>query len=183
MFKKILTLGSMLAMAALVNPAEAADRECKSFEVHKTGAAAMTMIGAKYQARKAWRWKVLNNYNKKWSSWNVAANARYSCSKIDGKKRCKAMARPCKTKTPLLRLKLKQCKPYDVHATSRAVARKAWAKSAAKAAWKAKVRDYYGKDWDNLIIANSKRYECNVVGGKHSCTAKAFPCKVSVNNN
>jgi hypothetical protein len=95
------TLRTAMAVAAIalafpIMAGPAAAKTCKSFSVAAQGEKKLTNLGARISARWHWHLKVKNTYGFAWSTYALAANKYYQCSKSGLKWRCTAHGRPCK---------------------------------------------------------------------------------------
>jgi hypothetical protein len=94
-------LKASFAFAALVAAmpmlaAPAAAKTCKPYSVSATGEKKLTNLAARVSARWHWHRKVLNSEGFVWSTYLMAANKSYQCSRAGVKWKCTARARPCK---------------------------------------------------------------------------------------
>ena len=53
-----------------------------------------------------------------------------------------------------------------------------YAKVAAKAAWRSKVRKLYGLKWVSWTLASSKQYKCKKIGRRTTCKVTARACSL-----
>ncbi len=181
MTRRILALGAVFLLGVFFVPMAQAQTpgQCKPSEMTRTGGTAWTYWGARKKARDAWRQKAQEQYGYQWSSWTRSKGKKYSCWKVGNKKRCKAISRPCYTALPVVTTAVaKKCKKYVIQATGPARRTLMAAKSAARRAWKRRVRSYYGPAWSLWLPSNNKDYKCKTVDGKYVCRAGAIPCKL-----
>ncbi len=95
------TLKASLAFAALVAAmpmltVPAAAKTCKPYSVSAGGEKKLTNLGARVSARWHWHRKVLKSQGFVWSTYVMASNKYYQCSRSGLKWKCSANARPCK---------------------------------------------------------------------------------------
>lgn len=99
MSKSILKASMAIAALAVAGPmmvAPAAAKTCKPYSVAANGEKKVTNLGARISARWHWHRKVLNSTGFVWSTYALASNKYYQCSRSGLKWKCSANARPCK---------------------------------------------------------------------------------------
>jgi hypothetical protein len=95
----ILRTSMAVAAFAAIMPmlaAPAAAKTCKPYSVSAAGEKKLTNLGARVSARWHWHRKVLKSTGFVWSTYVLASNKYYQCSRSGLKWKCSANARPCK---------------------------------------------------------------------------------------
>lgn len=88
-----LLAASLLALAP-VTSAEAA--VCKGSKVSALGDWSSTFIGARLNARLAWKDKTQAIHGSAYDTWWRSSDKSYGCWSHNGRERCRAVARPCR---------------------------------------------------------------------------------------
>ena len=162
--------------------------ECAAKEISRTGRPGRTKLTAKVGARNAWREKVVNRkkLGRGYSAWHnaIKKDDPYNCFRKRFKKRkrwvCKATAKPCKSLI-VWHSPGRVCSPYQYNGTGKAHKYEFIAKNKARKVWKKLVKQIVGRKFDTWTYSHSKDYKCTEKDGKYTCTAKAKPCKISLN--
>lgn len=182
MTRFLVTIASLALIQLVAGAATAADRECKSQQLVRTGGTASSELLARKRARDAWRQKAEETLGKNWSAWYVADKHEYDCYNQDGKTRCTARAVPCFSDV-VIQGPRKICAFYKINGTGERASIEEWAKHKARAKWSERAGMIIGDDFDTWLLANNRTVECkDFDNGEHRCTAQATPCRFSVIN-
>ncbi len=168
-----------LPMVLAVFSGSAMADQCSDKKVVQSGGEKRTLTFARHSARDNWVTKVRNSkeFGKKWSRFHLAKDTAYQCREVEGGKHvCKAEGRPCKSLSGVVGPH-KECSIYVYEGVGEPAPLEAWAKHLARKAWKAKVRDWIGEEFDTWTLANNKKTECSKTeDGKYKCKVSAKAC-------
>lgn len=84
------------ALMALAPATSAQAAVCKGGTVSALGDWSNTFVGARLQARLAWKAKAQDIHGSAFDTWWMSENKSYGCWSAGGRERCRAVATPCR---------------------------------------------------------------------------------------